>query len=156
MMAGLVAAREGVQAALGLSRADLALSAGRNELERIGRIGAARGIDEKQAYPGAFVRHMAVLATLAQGLTLPEARELAARERDCLAGPRRSTQPSRRSLTRCRRAAAARRRSFLMWSARGRSLPGSAPRAAWLRRALSRKPASRIRLGWRWEKSAQP
>ena len=84
MMAGLAAAREGVQAALGLSRADLALSTGRNELERIGRIGAARGIDEKQAYPGAFVRHMAVLATLAQGLTLPEARQLAASERDCL------------------------------------------------------------------------
>jgi hypothetical protein len=84
MMAGLAAAREGVQAALGLSRADLALSTGRNELDRIGRIGAARGIDEKQVYPGAFVRHMAVLATLAQGLTLPEARELAARERDCL------------------------------------------------------------------------
>jgi Tetratricopeptide repeat len=84
MMAGLAAAREGVQAALGLSRADLALSTGRNELERIGRIGAARGVDEKQAYPGAFVRHMAVLATLAQGLTLPEARELAARERDRL------------------------------------------------------------------------
>ena len=84
MMAGLAAAREGVQAALGLSRADLALSTGRKELDRIGRIGAARGVDQKQAYPGAFVRHIAVLVTLAQGLTLPEARELAASERDRL------------------------------------------------------------------------
>jgi tetratricopeptide (TPR) repeat protein len=89
MMAGLAAAKAGVRGALTLSRADLALSAARNELERIGRIGAARGVDEKHAFPGAFVRHMAAMATLTQGLALAEARELATREMDAL----RSTAP---------------------------------------------------------------
>jgi hypothetical protein len=80
MMAGLAAAKSGVRGALSLSRADLALSVARNELDRVGRIGAARGVDEKHSFPGAFVRHMAAIATLTQGLTLAEARELAARE----------------------------------------------------------------------------
>jgi tetratricopeptide (TPR) repeat protein len=84
MMAGLAAAKSGVREALSLSRADLALSMGRNELDRIGRIGAARGIDKQGRLPGGFVRHMAAIATLLQGLTITEARELAAREIDAL------------------------------------------------------------------------
>ncbi len=84
MMAGLAAATAGVRAALTLSRADLALSTARNELDRIGRIGAARGIDKQHAHPGAFVRHMAVMATLVQGLDLAEARTLATKEREAL------------------------------------------------------------------------
>ena len=80
MMAGLAAAKAGVKGALSLSRADLALGMGRNELDRIGRIGATRGIDEKHPFPGAFVRHMAAIATLLQGRTVAEARELASRE----------------------------------------------------------------------------
>jgi len=80
MMAGLAAAKSGVREAFALSRADLALSIGRNELNRIGRIGAARGVDEKHQFPGAFVRHMAAIATLLQGLTRAEARHLASQE----------------------------------------------------------------------------
>ena len=52
MMAGLVAAKAGVGGALALSRADLALTIGRNEIARIGNIGAARGVDEKHPHPG--------------------------------------------------------------------------------------------------------
>ena len=84
MMAGLAAATAGVRTALTLSRADLALSTARNELDRIGRIGAARGIDKQHAHPGAFARHMAVVATLVQGLNLAEARALATKEREAL------------------------------------------------------------------------
>jgi tetratricopeptide (TPR) repeat protein len=84
MMAGLAASKAGVRAALSLSRTDLALSMARNELDRIGKIGAARGVDERHAHPGAFVRHIAVMATLVQGLTHSEARALAAYERKAL------------------------------------------------------------------------
>src|SRR5260370_33697539 len=84
MMAGLAAAKAGVREALSLSRADLALSMARSELDRIGRIGAARGIDERHSRPGAFARHMAVMATLVQGLSLAEARALATKEREAL------------------------------------------------------------------------
>ena len=84
MMAGLAAAKSGLRESLSLSRADLALSTARNELDRIGRIGAARGIDRQHTHPGAFVRHMAVMATLVQGLTLAEARVMAAKEREAL------------------------------------------------------------------------
>jgi tetratricopeptide (TPR) repeat protein len=80
MMAGLAAARVGVREALSLSRADLALSIARRELDRIGRIGAAHGVDVKRNKPGTFVRHMGVMATLTQGLTLAEARSLAKSE----------------------------------------------------------------------------
>ena len=80
MMAGLVAAKTGVREALSLSRADLAFAIAGRELDRIGRIGAAHGVDAKQNRPGAFVRHMAVMATLTQGLALPEARALAKSE----------------------------------------------------------------------------
>ena len=62
----------------------------------------ARHRRETAQFPGAFVRHMAVMATLAQGLTLAEARELATKERERSARRRRSTRPSRRWLTRCR------------------------------------------------------
>ena len=51
MMAGLTAAKAGVRGALALSRADLALSTGRNELERIGRIGAACGVEQRAQVP---------------------------------------------------------------------------------------------------------
>ncbi|MBV8107294.1 MAG: tetratricopeptide repeat protein, partial [Hyphomicrobiales bacterium] len=84
MMAGLTAAKSGAREALSLSRADLALSAARKELDRIGKIGAGRGIDERHGHPGAFVRHMAVMATLAQGLELAAARTLAKSEREAL------------------------------------------------------------------------
>jgi Tetratricopeptide repeat len=87
MMAGLVAASKGVGGALALSRADLTLSMARNELDRIGRIGAARGVDEKHRFPGAFVRQMAAIVTLLQGVTVAEARDLAAREKDALRSP---------------------------------------------------------------------
>jgi len=50
----------------------------------MGRIAAARGIDKRHSLPGAFVRHMAVMATLVQGLTLAEARALATKEREAL------------------------------------------------------------------------
>ena len=83
MMAGLAAGKAGVRGALALSRADLALTVARNELDRIGRIGAARGIDIGHPFPGAFVRHMAAIATLSQGLTLGEARDIATREIVC-------------------------------------------------------------------------
>ncbi len=84
MMAGIAAAKAGVKGALALSRADLALSMGRNELDRIGRIGAARGVDDKHRFAGAFVRHMAAIATLLQGLSVAEARRLAAKEIEAL------------------------------------------------------------------------
>ncbi|HZZ22212.1 MAG TPA: tetratricopeptide repeat protein [Roseiarcus sp.] len=84
MMAGLAAAKVGAKSALTVSRADLAVSIGRGELDRIGRIGAARGVDEKHRFAGGFVRHMAAIATLLQGLTAAEAREIAAREIDAL------------------------------------------------------------------------
>ena len=84
MMAGLTAAETGVKGALGLSRADLALSIGRKELDRIGRIAATRGVDDKHQIPGAFLRHMAAIATLLQGLTLTEARVIATKEIDTL------------------------------------------------------------------------
>jgi tetratricopeptide (TPR) repeat protein len=87
MMAGLAAAKAGVKGALALSRADLALNLGSNELERIGRIAAARGVDEKHEFPGAFARHMAAIATLLQGMTLAEARTLAASEKVALDSP---------------------------------------------------------------------
>lgn len=80
MMAGLVAGKEGIRGALSLSRTDLALSMARHELDRIGQIAAARGIDERRTYPGAFVRHLAVMATLIQGLSLRETRLLARSE----------------------------------------------------------------------------
>src|SRR5208337_3486957 len=84
-MAGLVAARVGVRAALCLSRSDLALSIADRELNRIGEIGAAHGEETTfQNRGGAFVRHMAVMATLTQGLTLQEARALAEGERSAL------------------------------------------------------------------------
>jgi tetratricopeptide (TPR) repeat protein len=77
-MAGLVAGRVGVRAALSLSRADLALQVAERELKRIGDIGAAHGVDAAfQNHSGAFVRHLAIMATLTQGLTLAEARSLA-------------------------------------------------------------------------------
>ncbi|MGD0764155.1 MAG: tetratricopeptide repeat protein [Roseiarcus sp.] len=77
-MAGLVAGRVGVRAALSLSRADLALSIADRELNRIGDIGAAHGVDVAfQNHRGAFVRHLAAMATLTQGLTREEARALA-------------------------------------------------------------------------------
>ena len=149
MMAGLVAAREGVQAALGLSRADLALSTGRNELDRIGRIGAARGVDEKQAYPGAFVRHMAVLATLAQGLTLPEARDWPPGSATVLVGgPARRGDPGARDAL---PAAAGARRHPSDIVGEGAILAWLGAEGGWPRRALTRKPASRMRLGSRSE-----
>jgi tetratricopeptide (TPR) repeat protein len=81
LMAGLVAASGGgIHAALSLSRVELADWAADRELARIGAIAAARGIDPLHERPGAFVRHMAAMATLTQGLVLAEARALARAE----------------------------------------------------------------------------
>jgi len=84
MMAGLVAAKVGVAQALSLSRADLAFSIADNELNRIGRLGAARGIDRDATPPGRFLRRMAGLTTLVQGASAETARALAEGEREAL------------------------------------------------------------------------
>jgi tetratricopeptide (TPR) repeat protein len=94
-MAGLVAGRAGVREALSLSRADLALEVAERELKRIGDIGAAHGVDAAfQNHRGAFVRHLAAMATLTQGLTREEARGLAEGELSAL----RSSAPLNASL----------------------------------------------------------
>jgi hypothetical protein len=75
MIAGLVAGAVGVKNAL--ARTDLATTIAQRELDRIGQIAAGAGIEAKsQQYPGFAVQHMAVLATLGQGLSLSDAREL--------------------------------------------------------------------------------
>jgi tetratricopeptide (TPR) repeat protein len=85
MMAGLVAAETGVNDALALSRTDLATMIAQRELDRVGRIAASHGVDARdRRHPGFSTRHMAVLATLAQGLTLADARQLAQQELDVL------------------------------------------------------------------------
>jgi len=84
MLAGLVAAKAGLSKALSLSRTDLAEWMADVELKRIGRLGAARGIDAAASPPGRLLRRMAALATLTQGATAAEARALAEIERDAL------------------------------------------------------------------------
>jgi tetratricopeptide (TPR) repeat protein len=84
MMAGLVAASSGVNASLTLSRADLATTIAQRELDRIGEIAASAGVDANDRCPGFSARHMAVLTTLAQGLTLDHARKLIAAELSAL------------------------------------------------------------------------
>jgi tetratricopeptide (TPR) repeat protein len=84
MMAGLVAASSGVNASLTLSRADLATTIAQRELDRIGEIAASTGINADDRCPGFSARHMAVLTTLAQGLTLDNARKLIAAELSAL------------------------------------------------------------------------
>jgi tetratricopeptide (TPR) repeat protein len=85
MMAGLVAAETGAHNALALNRTDLTTMIAQRELDRIGRIAASRGVDATdQEHPGFATRHMAVLATLAQGLALADLRQLAQRELDLL------------------------------------------------------------------------
>jgi tetratricopeptide (TPR) repeat protein len=77
MMAGLVAGTDGVKNALALTRTDLATKIAQRELDRIGRIAAGAGIDSNnRRHPGLLARHMAVLATLCQGLMLADARTL--------------------------------------------------------------------------------
>jgi hypothetical protein len=77
MMAGLVASSVGVKHALALTRTDLATAIARRELDRIGGIAANAGIDsDDRRHPGLLARHMAVLATLGQGLSLGDARTL--------------------------------------------------------------------------------
>ena len=80
MMAGLVAGEAGVAAALSLSRAELADKLAIRELDRIGRIGAARGIDRDATPRGRFLRRIAALATLVQGASAEAARALAVEE----------------------------------------------------------------------------
>jgi tetratricopeptide (TPR) repeat protein len=81
MMAGLVAGTDGVKNALALTRTDLATKIAQRELDRIGSIAAGAGIDSnKRRLPGLLARHMAVLATLSQGLTLADARTLVEEE----------------------------------------------------------------------------
>jgi len=81
MMAGLVAAEVGVKDALTLTRADLATNVAQRELDRIGGISAGAGIDANRRYRGLLARHVAVLATLAQGLSLGDARQLLEEEK---------------------------------------------------------------------------
>jgi tetratricopeptide (TPR) repeat protein len=76
MMAGLAAGQLGVKGALSLSRADLATNVAQRELNRIGAIASGAGVDTANRCPGFLARHLAVLATLAQGLSLAEARQL--------------------------------------------------------------------------------
>src|SRR5258706_11420529 len=81
MMAGLVAGTDGVKNALALTRTDLATKIAQRELDRIGSIAAGAGIDSnKRRLPGLLACHMAVLATLSQGLTLADARTLVEEE----------------------------------------------------------------------------
>ena len=81
MVAGAVAGKRGYSNALQLSHLQLIFSIAQDELDRIGKIGVGRGIDAiGHDYPGWFLRHMAVMTTLAQGLTLKEARSLAKNE----------------------------------------------------------------------------
>src|SRR5258708_1238543 len=78
MMAGPVAGTDGVKNALALTRTDLATKIAQREL---GSIAAGAGIDSnKRRLPGLLARHMAVLATLSQGLTLADARTLVEEE----------------------------------------------------------------------------
>jgi tetratricopeptide (TPR) repeat protein len=77
MMAGLVACTDGVKNALALTRTDLATTIAQRELDRIGRIAVGAGIDTgNRRHPGLLAQHMAVLATLCQGVTLGDARTL--------------------------------------------------------------------------------
>ena len=77
MMAGLVAGSEGIKSALALSRTDLAEKIARRELNRVGAIAAANGIDQASgAQSGALGRHLAALTTLASGLSRREARQI--------------------------------------------------------------------------------
>ncbi len=76
MMAGLVAASDGVKNALALTRTDMAIAIARRELDRIGRIAADAGVDANNRHSGFVARHMAVLATLGQGLSLSDARQV--------------------------------------------------------------------------------
>jgi tetratricopeptide (TPR) repeat protein len=85
MMAGLVAGEVGVKDVLTLPRTDLATSLARRELERIGRIAAGAGVDaSNRRHPGLLAQHLAVLTTLAQGLSAAEARKLIEEERSRL------------------------------------------------------------------------
>jgi tetratricopeptide (TPR) repeat protein len=77
MMAGLVAGTDGVKNALALTHTDLATTIAQRELDRIGRIAAGAGIDAgNRRRPGPLAQHIAVLATLVQGLSLKDARTL--------------------------------------------------------------------------------
>jgi tetratricopeptide (TPR) repeat protein len=77
MMAGLVAGTDGVKNALALTRTDLATKIAQRELDRIGRIAAGAGLAQgSRRHPGLLAQHIAVLATLCQGLTLADARTL--------------------------------------------------------------------------------
>src|SRR5215831_4502698 len=77
MMAGLVAGAVGVKSALALTRTDIATTIAQRELDRIGRIAAGAGIDSiNRQHPGFPAQHMAVLATLCQGMSLGGARTL--------------------------------------------------------------------------------
>jgi tetratricopeptide (TPR) repeat protein len=77
MMAGLVAGTVGVKNALALTRTDLATTIAQRELDRIGAIAAGAGIDSAhRRHRGFLARHIAVVATLTQGLSPADARSL--------------------------------------------------------------------------------
>ena len=97
MMAGLAAAKAGVRGALTL-RAPTSPCRSR-ATSSIASDGSARRVESmrRHRFPGAFVRHMAAIATLTQGLTVAEARD-ARGEGDARRSGRwpRSTRRSRR------------------------------------------------------------
>jgi tetratricopeptide (TPR) repeat protein len=84
MMAALEAAKSGVWEALRLPRGELAIARAVLELDRIGGIGASRGIEERRTPSGFFVRHLAVCITLMRGMKEEEALALAEQERPAL------------------------------------------------------------------------
>jgi tetratricopeptide (TPR) repeat protein len=85
MMAGLVAGERGVRDVLTLSRADLAITVAQREFKRIGNIAARAGVDAThRGQLGFLLRHVAVAATLRQGLGLVEARQLIEQEAKAL------------------------------------------------------------------------
>ena len=88
MMTGRVAGTVGVKNALALTRTDLATKIAERELDRIGGIAANAGIDtDDRRHPGLLARHMAVLATLGQGLSLGDTRALMEEESKRLGSP---------------------------------------------------------------------
>jgi tetratricopeptide (TPR) repeat protein len=67
----------GVKNALALTRTDLATTIAQRELDRIGAIAAGAGVDSgHRQHRGFLARHMAVVATLTQGLSPADARSL--------------------------------------------------------------------------------
>ena len=97
-MFGLIAARQGLEAAKALQSDEIALDLAGQELERIGRVWTAHGLAvgaERQLHA-----HLAAVATLCEGLSEAEAHAAIARESAALfqAIPEGQTEPARAAL----------------------------------------------------------